>query len=114
MSIDEIIEGLEKLAKNYEVCANEPSLAQFSIVYLNTVSLLQAAIEKMKASPDNQPNEPNEPLTADELQEMIGQPVYYPDTEEWKIVDKFAIQAVYCDGARLYRRPPKEESNEHS
>lgn len=43
VSIEKIIEGLEKLAKKHEVCANEPSLKPLSIVYLNTVTLLRAA-----------------------------------------------------------------------
>lgn len=77
------------------------------MVVNDRIAALKEAISLLKAHQDNQPNEP---LTADELQEMIGQPVYCADIEEWKIVDKFAIRAVSCDGASLYRRKPKEET----
>lgn len=86
MSIEEIIDGLDKLAKKHEVCANCQDLKPIAPVYLKTAQLLRAAIEKLKTHPDNQPNEP---LTLEELLEMDGKPVYVQfgdGVEGWVVV----------------------------
>lgn len=96
MGIERTIKGLETIGK-------------YGLNNVGNKPFIESAIAFLETHPDNQPNEP---LTADELQGMIGKPVYYPDVEEWKIVDEFAIRAVYCDGAKLYRRSPKEGSDD--
>lgn len=110
MSVEDAIIWLEKAIQEFERMIDEHSLLTDEEGYKELREgnkMRKFILGLLKNHPDNQPNEP---LTADELKKMVGQLVYYPDAEEWKVVDKFAIQAVFCDGAKLYRRPPKEES----
>lgn len=73
MSFEKIIEELDKLARKHEVCGRSPSLKPLAETYRRTAKILRAAIALLETHPDNQPNEP---LTLEELLEMAGQPIW--------------------------------------
>lgn len=82
MSIEEIIEKLEKLK------VETGSLACFGCESEHHCStqgcrLLREAIALLCTHPEAQPNEP---LTLEELMEMDGQPVYLAEDRKWYIV----------------------------
>lgn len=85
---------------------------------------IHRAIDLLRTHQDNQPNEP---LTLEELREMDGQPVWCQPDEDvgyWVLVTGRASKVVVRDqygmtadvevwmkrGERYYRRPPKEEA----
>lgn len=118
MSIEEIIARLEEMADDREDKILPGCLGW------DEIEPLREAIALLKTHPDNQPNEP---LTLEELRGMAGQPVWIKkglEISEWAIVlgreDLFCLHfAVLRGQMRLapkeygtvwfaYRRPPKE------
>lgn len=87
MSIEEIIEGLGTII---EQAFGLPKGAE-----AHALSAISAAIEKLETHPDNQPNEP---LTEEELRGMVGEWVWvtvhyiHCDCSGW---------ALICTGATL-------------
>ena len=84
-----------------------------------------AVIAMLRTHPDAQPNEP---LTLEELREMVGEPVWVqspgiPEYGSWRIVagvdTEDGERALYCNGDYTcrdygkvwlaYRRPPEED-----
>lgn len=124
MSIEEIIKSFETYigcmekdcdlkCKNCCLCISDEAL----------FAAIREAIALLRTHPDNQPNEP---LTLEELREMDGQPVWCQPDEGvgcWVLVTVRASKMVVRDqygmtgdvevwmkrGERYYRRPPKEE-----
>ncbi len=128
MSNEEIISVIDELALGAEECANDYDYTgRARKAHARKAKALRAAIEKLRTQPDNQPNEP---LTLEELREMDGQPVWMESDSEtgWGILvvcgsgtlimaktgkESYVIYSYdrYNEqlGAKLYRRPPKEE-----
>lgn len=120
MSIEEIIERLEFAARYIDGKAGKTFLlGDFD------VKALCSAIEKLRTHPDAQPNEP---LTLEELQGMIGEPVWVESpgfsreiSGRWTIVEAVSVEESTLYTRRdytcrsygvvwvAYRRPPKEE-----
>lgn len=84
--------------------------------YDRDAQALRVAIALLRTHPDNQPNDP---LTFEELKKMDGQPVWLNTLCEWFFVDA-SREPILLWGVRatcystvgllgeLYRRPPKE------
>ncbi len=115
MSIDEIIDELRGFEEHLD-----------AVYGIGVPPSFGSAIEKLKTHPEAQPNEP---LTPEELREMDGQPVWIERPgygAKWALVNVWAkatnIIYLTCNngmplhplpelesGAKIYRRPPKEE-----
>lgn len=172
MSIEEIIEWLERQVQKYEVCASCDALSPLAPKYRDSARIMRAAIEKLRTNTpagDNadknsdtsarlaaikdiptqrlielamaeaaglisilpsaaerahQDNQPNEPLTLEELRGMYGKPVWveYEDGKDggWGLLGIGEITfpagefCVICEEGfgqswKAYRRPPKED-----
>lgn len=125
MSIEEIINGLQKIYENDCDSWMHGSAKETipNIRYYSTV--IREAIALLRTHPDARPNE----LTLEELVGMVGQPVWvvelngYPP--HWAMVywsgkrkmiyltiDSGAMisaESFIAVGGRVYRRPPKED-----
>ena len=118
MSIEEIIKNLKHMV---ETCD-----AGGTVVWDKWIKTAREAIALLRTPPDAQPNEP---LTLEELRDMVGKPVwitrdYGPDIG-WAVIGSFASPyGVYFGTERgslrlpyedcgetwtAYRRPPKED-----
>lgn len=132
MSIEEIIKGLEAQAQHSEALSRAPGNKALSVAYMKrSVLFREAAAALLRTHPDAQPNEP---LTLDELKEMAHQPVWVECQYfiGWAILhlawpEIFVVAAdgntyfIWTNGeynerlgAKLYRRPPKEEHHEET
>lgn len=111
MSIQEIIAKLEEMADDREDKILPGCLGW------DEIEPLREAVALLKTHPDNQPNEP---LTLEELREMDGCPVWDTHFKVWGLVDvgmgilitrKGDVELnVSVATRRLYRRPPEEET----
>lgn len=125
MSTEEIINELEGLRFILE-CKRDRERAETGVFRASSSRLvaINAAISLLRTHPDAQPNEP---LTLEELREMVNQPVWvqfpdFPEYGSWRIVvgvnTEGGERTLYCWGdytcrdygeTRLaYRRPPKD------
>lgn len=128
MSIEEIIERLDKMAQHHEICGQTFALDFPREKYQAWGQTLREAIALLRTHQDAQPNEP---LTLEELRGMHGKPGWLDCKYEkgWGIIGVYEFGRMisittlndtyfiytngeYNDllGAKLYRRPPKEES----
>lgn len=127
MSIEEIIEGLKRMAEqSNELGMQTEDTKQAITIIRDAYATVRAAIALLKTNPEAQPNEP---LTLEELREMDGEPVYLyfgaPKTGEWVLMsvsnDRIFFRhkngvpapiemALEC-GGNLYRRPLKEAAD---
>lgn len=117
MSLEEIINSLNDTANVLDSMSR-----MFPAVKPNERTIaIRAAIEKLKTHPDNQPNEP---LTLEDLWEIEGQPVWATSNGigRWCIVWIFNGSVHLCAlrydinavefmsfGGEIYRRPPEED-----
>lgn len=127
MSIEEIIKRLAEIGADYAfrvALKGNPSDADMAQVEYDKQIVLKA-IALLKTHPEAQPNEP---LTEEELREMDGSPAYLSFGEgvpgEWVLIiwddrrpmvrhkngSPGDMHLALSLGAKLYRRPPKEES----
>ena len=86
MSNEEIISVIDELALGAEECANDYDYTgRARKAHARKAKALRAAIEKLRAHQDNQPNEP---LTLEDTLQMHGDPAYlcFPDSGEWVLI----------------------------
>lgn len=120
MTFEEIIERLDKMAQHHEICGQTFALDFPREKYQKWGHALRAAIALLRTHPDNQPNEP---LTLEELRDMC-EPVWVsvPGLKSggyWCLCKNGTIIPPSCNEFRssdipnwvFYRRPPKEETS---
>lgn len=125
MSIEEVINVLERLENGAEACAIAPGEPEAERKkHERSVQALREAVALLKTNPEAQPNEP---LTLEKLREMKGEPVWLKEglkVGEWAIAlgceDLHYIYFTAWRGSMrfpiedcgtvwlAYRRPPKE------
>lgn len=115
MSIEEIIERLDKMAQHHEICGQTFAPDFPREKYQAWGQTLREAIALLRTHPDAQPNEP---LTLEELREMDGTPAWNDTLKKWVLVDlnlEYGERTVDANGKwrdlgdRYYRRQPKED-----
>lgn len=109
MSVEKAIEWLERYIREGHRMIDEHSLLTDENGYKEFeegIKAQEAILVLLKTHPEIQPNDS---LTVEEAKLMVGEPAYYAETKKWMLIDFIAITAI-DGGAKLYRRPPKEET----
>lgn len=109
MSIEEAIELLEKSIREGHRIIDEHSLLTDERGYKefeDAIKAREAILAFLKTHPEIQQNEP---LTFEEVKNMIWHPVYYAECKQWVLANWITLEAIK-GGAKFYRRPPKEET----
>lgn len=126
MDFEEAIMALSKMKKRREDDANERYMSkELKELRLRDVEALGIAIAALT---EDLNGDKNNPLTTEELREMIGRPVWLQskqnkDTGRWVIIAEVYSDSVYTDDGTMiprwdgsiwefYRQPPKKEGQE--